>query len=130
MAEASFGIKGLADLRRVLRRMEGGLQKDLARRLKEAAEPVAAEARRIAPKRSRRLERSIKPFARGNVAGVRASAVARSAAYPRGFAYPRRLEYGRPSRPFLLPALQARRDEVERRVAQVLDDLARDWAGR
>jgi chorismate mutase len=124
----NLGINGLAELRKVVREMDRELPKDLTRRLKEASEVVAEEARRTAPERSGRLRRSIKAFARGNLAGVSASAVDRRT----GYRYPKRLEYERAprGRPFLEPALDRRKEEVERRVAQVLDDLADDWADR
>ena len=124
----NLGIEGLADLRKVVRHMDRDLPKDVTRRLKDAAEPVAEEARRIAPVRTGKLRRSIKAFARGNVAGVAASAVDRRT----GYRYPRRLEYERDSRgrPFLAPALERRKDEVQRQVAKVLDDMADDWSNR
>lgn len=126
----TYGIEGLAQLRRVLRTMDKTLVKDLQRRLREAAEPVAEEARTIARgfSKSGRNVRGIKTFARGNIAGVAASATDRRT----GYRYPRRLEYERSSRarPFLLPALERRADEVQENVARVLDDLSDDWSSR
>lgn len=131
------GIEGFADLRKVLKVMDRDLDRELPKRLRKAAEPVAAEARRLAPRGSspippgrrprKRLAASIVTFGRGNVAGVRANVVA-----PDGFAYPRRLEYERPprGRPFMGPALEHKKDAVVREVARVLDDLARDWGRR
>lgn len=119
------GIEGLADLRRVLRKMESDLANDLRDRLKDAAQVVADDAIDRAPRRSGRLARSIKPLVRGNVGGVAVSARARD-----GYAYPKRLEYERGSRgrPFLEPALEAKQDEVAERVGRLLDDLADDWS--
>jgi hypothetical protein len=137
------GIEGLADLRKVLKAMDRDLYRELPKRLRKAAEPVAEEARRRAPRgRSpiprgrrprKRLVDTIRPFARGNVAGVRADVVA-----PGGYPYPRRIEYegsggnrsGTGPRAFMGPALEAKRDEVMREVARVLDDLADDWSRR
>ncbi|MEW6583473.1 MAG: HK97 gp10 family phage protein, partial [Actinomycetota bacterium] len=71
---AQVRIEGLRELQATLRRIDGQLPRLVRGRLREAAGIVAVEARARAPVRSGRLRRSIRPFARGNVAGVRVSA--------------------------------------------------------
>jgi hypothetical protein len=131
-AAPTVGVEGLADLRRVLRKMEGALDKDLRSHLLDAAEIVAKEARSRAATGTRpipvtrrprkRMKDTIRPFARGAVGGIRSTAT--NAGYP----YPKRQEYdGSQGKPFMRPALDAKAPEVERRMAQMLDDLADTW---
>lgn len=119
-------IEGLADFRRDLRRINPELNKGVREALKRAVEPVASEARAKAPKRSGRLASSIKPFTKGNVAGVAVTARDRRT----GYRYPRRIEFadgGR--RAFLAPAVERKAPEVERALEGLLDDIARTWSG-
>lgn len=133
---ATVGIEGLADFRRALGKMDRSLQTGLRSKLLEAAEVAAEEARRLAPRGTRaipsgrrpakRMAETIAPFARGAVAGIRVGALA-----PGGFAYPKRIEYERGrGTPFLNPAIEAKRGEVERKMATLLDDLADTWETR
>ena len=59
-------IKGLAEFRRDLRRIDPVLAKGVREGLKDAAQIVAYEARRRAPVRSGRLVASVRAFASGN----------------------------------------------------------------
>jgi len=93
--------------------------------LKGAAEIVAEEARNRAPVRSGTLKSKI----RARVSGDRAMVVA-LARNPRDkYPYPRRLEYEPPprGRPFLGPALEAKREEVAREMEKVLDSIEKAW---
>ncbi len=127
---AEVRITGLAELLRDLRAIDAELPKEVRRTLKAGAEIVAVEARGRSAVRSGMQRRSIRAFARGRVAGVRATAKRRSARYPSGYNYPARNEFQSGRRAFLRPALEAKAGEVERRVGRMLDDLAdRYWEG-
>lgn len=116
--------------------MDRTLDRSVTSSLKHAADAVADDARQRAKvgvraipagrRPRRRMRDTIRPFARARAAGVRVTAVA-----PDGFPYPRRIEYENGGRDaFLRPALEANRDEVERRAARILDDMADAWEGR
>lgn len=137
----TVGIEGLAEFRRTLGRMDATLQKDLQVRLKEAADVVAEEARRRAPKGTRpipagrrprkRLADTIVPFTRGPIAGIRTGVIGPpTRKEPSGYRYPRRIEYGPGGQPFMRPALEAKEPEVRARMERLLDDLADDWSQR
>lgn len=137
-------IEGLREFRAALRRIDPALNKGVREGLKDAAQIVAYEARRRAPVRSGMLRSSIKGFASGNRAGVRVTARRISPSYPGGYPYPRRIEFeggvagtirgvgGTTAGPraFVAPALEAKREEVIRRLNFVIDDVAEIWAGR
>lgn len=132
---ATSGIDGLDELRRVLRKLDDG--GDMARRLqgylKHAADAVVPEAQRRAPVGTRPIPKGRRPrkrmrdtvtsFTRGSVAGIRAGALA-----PGGYAYPKRIEFDPRGTPFMRDALEAKTPEVERRVAEMLDTIAREWS--
>ena len=71
-------VEGLDDLRRELRALEDNLaRKELRQTNKDAAEVVAAEAKRLAPARSGKLRASVRAFAGQREAGVKAGSPAR-----------------------------------------------------
>lgn len=135
MAEA--GVNGLQDLRRTLRRLDQkDLDKQVQQRLKAIAEPVAAEARRRAPRGRgaiptgrrprKRMADTVVAFTRGAVAGVRVRVQA-----PDGYQYARRIEYDASiGEPFLRPALEAKEGVVRREAEDMLDWIASEWGTR
>ena len=130
MAAAAIRIEGLAEFRAALRRCDPALAKGVREGLKDAAQIVAYEAKRRAPVRSGMLKGSVRSFAAGNRAGVRVNARRVSAGYPGGYPYPRRIEFeGGGARAFVAPALEAKRDEVVRRLGYVIDDIGEIWEG-
>jgi hypothetical protein len=124
-------FEGLAALDRALKRCDLNLRAGLRAELIDAADVVAQEAQSIASSKGLRqsgdLIRKIRAFAGVGRAGVRSTAV------HRGFAYPRRLEFeGRGGstygpRATLLPALEAKTDEVEAKAEGLLDKFANDF---
>jgi hypothetical protein len=120
-------IRGLADFQRDLRRIDPELAKGVREGLRDSAQIVAYEAQRRAPVRTGKMRASIKGAASGNRAVVRVTARRASKKYPGGYPYPRRIEYGQGGEPFIGPALEATRPEVERRMGYVLDDVAEIW---
>lgn len=134
-AGAKTRVEGLDELRRALRRLPGDADKALQSHLKDAAEIVAAEARKRATVGSRpipagrrprkRMKDTVVPFVRKAAGGVRVNAVA-----PGGFRYPGRQEYDpAQGHPFLRPALEAKAADVQRKMEGVLDELADTWKG-
>lgn len=131
----TVGVQGLAELRRTLGKMDKSLQTGIRDSLLKSAEIVAAEARRRAkvgerpiPKGRRpmaRMRDTIVPFTKGAIGGIRTRAVA-----PGGFPYPRRIEWERGGAPFMRPALEAKAKDVERSMAELLDQLADTWENR
>lgn len=148
--EGQVAVEGLGDLRRVLRQIDrangdaAGLPA-FRDSLREAAQIVADEAKRRAPRGTRpinpgrtprkRLVDMITPRVRSDVALVRSGGLAKSARYPEGYRYTRRIEYegsggprhGSGPRGFLGPALEAKSDEVARHMEGVLDAIEDKW---
>lgn len=115
----------------------GGAADDLGRRLREAAEVIAAQARRNAAGWSKRIPPSIKVS--GGADGVSIMSGA-PPAYPNEVAGVRHPVFGgrgtaRPEapwvtnqhRPFLAPAADERIGEAAEKFAKVIDDWARDY---
>lgn len=146
----AVAVEGLNDLRRTLRsidRARGDAQAlpEFRKHMRGAADIVAEEAKRRAPRGSKpipagrspkkRLVDTIRPRVRGDMALVRAGAVVKSAKYPQGYRYARRIEYegsggnrdGYGSSAFLGPALEAKSDEVQRHMEGVLEAIQHKW---
>lgn len=118
-------VKGIKELRRGFAQMDKSLRRDLDRGLREAAEPVRDEAKRIAGEKG--LHDTGKLIAGIRIAtAARGRVVVRSTAQKRGYKYPARYEYGDGGkRAFLQPALEAKRREIEERLGEMLDRLTR-----
>jgi hypothetical protein len=115
---ASYAVKveGLNELIRALRKAQSSVAPMVTAELRKLATAVAEEAKRRAPgPRSGDLVRSIKPSVRIGRAEVRTSAT------HRGYIYPGRLEYGDLNLPFLGPAIEAKRGEIESGIENVID---------
>ncbi|MBX5461642.1 MAG: hypothetical protein IRZ28_11200 [Steroidobacteraceae bacterium] len=133
MAGPRFRVRGLKELDRALGRADKHLRKNLRALLRSVAEGVARDARSIAMSKGLRdsgdLIAGIKPYALTGRAGVRSNA------RHRGYGYPARLEFesrgGRSwgPRATLNPAVQRNKDEIERGIERVLDELGHDFAG-
>lgn len=125
-------FQGLAALDRALAKADVNLRAGLRVELKAVAGVVATEAQSIAEQkglvRSGDLIRKIQPFAFIGRAGVRSTSI------HRGYAYPRRLEFeGRGSDTYgpdatLLPALEAKGDELFDLASRLLDKFAEDFS--
>jgi len=110
-------VKGLADLRRDLRRLDQEALKEIRGALKDAADVVARDAATLAPRRTGRLAASYRPFTSGNVAGVRSR-----------LPYAGVIEFGGTIRPRGVP-IEIRRYEpvtraVERQRDRVVEQVA------
>lgn len=129
--DVRVSIQGIAALDRALGKADKNLRTGLRDDLKEIAGVVAQEAQSIAElkglRRSGDLIRKITPFAFTGRAGVRSTSV------HRGFAYPLRLEFeGRRGASYgpsasLLPALDAKGDELFDLASRLLDKFADDF---
>lgn len=125
-------FQGLRALDRALGKADVDLRTGLRVELRTVAGVVAKEAQRIAEqkglRRSGDLIRRIQPFALTGRAGVRSTSV------HRGFPYPRRLEFenrGGSSygpRATVLPAMDAKEDELVTLSEGLLDRFAEDFA--
>lgn len=125
-------FQGLAALDRALAKADVNLRAGLRVELKAVAGVVATEAQSIAEQkglvRSGDLIRKIQPFAFIGRAGVRSTSI------HRGYAYPRRLEFeGSGSDTYgpdatLLPALEAKGDELFDLASRLLDKFAEDFS--
>jgi hypothetical protein len=138
----SLGIDGreVAELAKVLRQTAPNLRKQLPKRLRRAGELVRTEARRNASWSSRIPGAiGLRAVTRGNRSGVLLRINAARAPHARPYeglqkgARPRtfrRQVYGKawvqqPTRPFLRPALNAKREAVREELVLVVDDVAR-----
>jgi HK97 gp10 family phage protein len=125
---AGIQVNGLRELRRELKRVSADLPKELAQANHDAAEIVAAEARRRVPVRSGKLRgsvRSLRGQARGVVAAGRASVpyagVTEFGGRIRRFHSSSKTRI--PAQPYLYPALADKRDEVVEHYGDALDSL-------
>lgn len=135
MIEVKIDEADLSRLAAAVTRIERELPGEAQAAMLEAANVVASEARRRAPRASGRMVRSIKAEATAvrvlNHASARVEVSARrvSRKYPSGYNYPRRIEFAH--RPFLRPALAAKVRQVtavlERRV--VTEGIVNKWGG-
>jgi len=123
-------VTGLRELRRELKRVSAQLPRELAKVNHEAAEIVAAEARRRAPVRSGKLRGSVRAL-RQQARGVVAAGSARvpyAGVQEFGGTVPRFHSASRttiPAQPYVYPALGAKRDEVIDAYGEALGDLMR-----
>ncbi len=124
MASAGATITGQRKLDRKLRRLDRKVQRKFQRRaLRAAAKIVHADAKARAPKRSGIMARQLK-VRTGRTRRGQASVLVRTGTRkemgnipntPKGGYYPAHVELGtkkRPAKPFLRPALAAKRDEA------------------
>ena len=122
MATGAIRVRGLRELQRDFKKMEGSLSKEVKSGLKEAAEPVKETAQQLALSRIRNMTSS------PDWAEMRIGVTARSV-----YMVPQRRRRGGSARPNLSPllleramdpALEQRADDVVARVDKVLGHLA------
>lgn len=137
-------LEGLGELRKTLRRIDAGMGttgrnsiavKAFRDHLRAATTIVSDEGKRRAPHRTGKLAASIRPRVKGDTGLVVALALKKSKRYPQGYRYSRRIEYegsggnrdGYGKQAYLGPALEAKADEVARKMEGVLDAIANAW---
>ena len=113
-------VQGLAQLQRDLYKVNTDARREVRQGLREVGQIVADQAKVLAAskmhKRTGDLVRKIVPTVRAQGVYVQAKAV------HRGFTYPGKFEYGGGARrAFLLPALEQKRPEVDRKMEEWLD---------
>jgi len=124
----SVKVEGLREYRRALRSVEGELKKAQKKKVKEAAEIVASEARARAPVKTGRLKGSIKAYGYLASAKVRVNAKKRSKKYSKGYPYGRVIEFARHKRDaFLYPALEAKREAVYNKLQEILEEAVKAY---
>jgi phage gpG-like protein len=128
-------IQGLRELRRDLKSIDRKLPAQLNKRLKVAADPIAKDAARHAPKRTTALLREPRPGALARSIRVRTSGsklfLGSSLPYARvvhwGGRHPvfgnRQVWVKEPRRPFLAEAVSRGGDNVERAVFDTIEDF-------
>lgn len=131
---ATVRVTGLRELIRDFNAVDKDLRRDVQRELQEVARIVSDEAKDLVRSddlvESGQLEKGIRPRVRG------ATAIVENRAKRRGYPYPGIYEYGvsgkdRARRPFLLPALEAKQDEVVEALEDMLDRItSRNGLGR
>lgn len=119
-------VEGLAALQRDLRKVNKTANKEVRDGLKDVGRIVSDQAKLIAAAKglhkTGELIRKIAPSVRQQGVFVQAKAKRKSPKYPGGYPYPAVYEYGtRRGRPFLEPALDRSKDEVERAMEHWLD---------
>lgn len=130
MAGSAFHVKvdGLRELRADLKRVDATLPRELNQRLKKSAEPVRALASSKAPKRTGRLAGSIKVRTRGSRVYL-SSSLPYAKVVHFGMRHPlfgmKTSWYSNPARPFLRDAVAAKAGDIQRDVADTVEDLMR-----
>lgn len=122
---AGIVIEGLDELIAAAERLGPELDHELRDGLTDSARFVGQSVEAIAPRRSGRLVGSVVVEGEGTAAEVRVTARASSARYP-SYPYPGRVDR---ARPFMAPAVRQALPKVEKRLTEVLDDVARKWGG-
>lgn len=124
-------VEGLAALQRDLNRVNKTAKGEVRDGLKDVGDIVAQKARFIAAAKGLRgktgdLISKTVPTVRQQGVFVEAKAKRKSPKYPGGYRYPAVYEYGlRRGRPFLEPALDQSKNEVERAMEHWLDTFLR-----
>lgn len=120
MASRSPGVHvlGLDELRRDLRAVDRGATKAVNAGLRGAMVPVAARAATLAPRRSGKLARSLRPFATARGAGVRSRL---PYAAPIQWGWPK--HHIKPSL-FITRAVEGQESEIVDAVGDALEHLA------
>lgn len=112
-------VKGLRELNRALRKSSSEVKKGLRKELRQAAEIVAGEARRRFARIDARSAGGMRPRVRAGGAVVEQR---------RRRVTGKRPDYGAlQMREALVPALESKRDEVERHIEGTLDRISRDF---
>lgn len=132
VSDIRVSFQGLAALDRALGKADKNIRSGLRTDLREVANVVAQEAQSIAERKGLRrsgdLIQKIRPFALTGRAGVTSTSI------HRGYSYPRRLEFeGRGGGTYgpdatLLPALDAKGDELYDLANRLLDKFASDFS--
>lgn len=115
-----IAVEGLDRLARLLRDADASLLDELKDANRDAAELVAATARPLVPRRTGRLEATVRTGATKRSGVVRAGRARVPYAPPVHFGWPRRKIK---PQPFLHDALDRRRSELERDYAQRVQDI-------
>jgi hypothetical protein len=124
VAAGAIRVDGLRELQRACAASEREVRLGVRAKLREAAEPVKEEAERLGPQEISNLGPA---WARMRV-GVTTSVVYVAPASRRRGGSPRRNLGGLLMNRVLQPALDAKKDEVERKLEEALDAIAeRNW---
>lgn len=121
MLKPKVDIEGQKELRKALKQVEGGIS-DLKGVNLAAAEVVATEARGLVPRRTGRLESTIRAAGQAAAGVVRSGTAAVRYAGPIHFGWPK---HNIAPQPFLYDALDARHDEVIEMYEERVQDLIR-----
>jgi phage gpG-like protein len=122
--DSAIRVEGLRDLRRDLKAIDKGLERELRDHLKEAAEAVLPTARALAPKRSGALAASLKATATGQRASIRSRLPYANAQHWGGTVGPKKTSYIT-GKHFVSRAVEMKQAVVVDKVGDGIDALAR-----
>ena len=125
MARPGVHVGGLRELRRALKAIDPALAREVNRALRDAVQPMAAEARRDAPKLRGVLARSIRAGATGKGAFLRARAP-HAGIHEFGGTIrflTRRAQIRIKAQPYIRPAIARGTDDAIDRIGDAVDDL-------
>lgn len=127
MAQRDYtvNVQGLTELRRRLRATDVGALGAVQSTLRRAAGLAAEEASRLAPRRTGALAGSYRPFARGNIAGVRSRLPYAGVIEFGGTISPRGAEIRFERSEPVTRAIEHERDAIERTLVGDFDAMAR-----
>lgn len=120
----SVQVEGLSKLRRDLRAIDKGLGKSLTDHIREIARKVRDDARSRAPKKTKRLSRSIKHSVRARGASVYSNSPYANVHEWGGTIRPRGVPIRIKGRRFIYSAVQDNTKNVEEELGRSLDVIA------
>lgn len=120
-------VKGLAELRRAVRKVDRDLDKDLTRGVRELGKRVRDRARANAPERSGALKRSVKHSVTAKAASVYSNLeyayiIERGGRVGNGGVFPRAKAYR-----YLDKAVTESRGDIDRTIADLLESIGHAW---
>ena len=125
MADPVVRTRGLAELRRDLRRLEPAVDKELRDSIREAADKVAVTAGALAPRRSGALAHSIRPYVSGARASIGSTLPYAGLVHWGGVIRPRGVPIRFPRTEFISRAVDDHTEQIVEDIADGVDRAAR-----
>lgn len=126
-AAAGVQVRGLGQLRRALRQVDKGFDREIGTRLRGVASKAAADAKSNLRSRSKRprgrIEPTIRAFSRQKSAGIQSTHPGAGVQEWGGTITPRGVPIVIEPKQYMSDAAKARHAEAEREVGELIDDL-------